>query len=280
MNGKERNRTMKANLKKLAFVMLAAAAMSAPAADVLSFWPAEDPADTYADGTEIVGKAIYALVWVAKGVPFQGFLVDGTLVNKNEDENHLFVTIAAAPGQGVEFNLSTYGGYSTYIKKDGSWNVYLLDGRVLAPGADGKTGFVEPAGGVAKPGSAAFTGVNAWGLVGEADEVGKYQDAYFEPESTSAGEIAALPEGSSPVKISGIEIVNVDGEERVRLTVANTVKCVWYDATRGPLQKPMTEQNVSVQPKTGVGEGAITLDVPKDVKDDSKFYQVIRRTVK
>lgn len=271
---------MKSNLKNMVFALVVAAASAAPAADVLSFWPATDPADRYADGTEVVGETMYALVWVKTGVPFQGFLVDGSLVNKNEDENHLFVVETTNPGMGIEFNLSTYKGYSDYLQKDGSWCVFLLDTRILQADAQGEVKFVERSGSIPYPSSTSFTGVNAWGLVGEADEVGMTPDTFLTPDSATSDRVASLPPDAPQPQITNIQIVDVDGEERVRLTVAKTLKCVWYDAARGPIETPDAEKKVSVLPKSGVGEGTITLDVPKRAADDKMFYRVIRNTVK
>ena len=205
--------------------------------------------DKYADGTTVLDGEYYALVWTAadgtqKLVRYAGLAKDGKcppvvfIVPENE----------ASAGSGT-------------------WGVYLLDTRVFATDAEGKT---------------VVTGL-ARSISGENVKV-----AIRDGISGSAGTIATADasEAVSPESynldalgvpvpvVTKIQIENAN----VVVTVANTVPFVGYTLQSGDDVTSFSVPADAEKANGGSNGGEIKLVAPK--KDGARFFKVSTTTVK
>lgn len=244
--------------KIAAFGIVAALALSVDAAqnDLLVTFSTKGP-DTYADGSDILDKECYALVWDADGEPF-AVAADGTTTGGE------IVLVAPVAKKGrcpkVLFEVDATLAKTKYAD-GGSWNVYLLDTRRY--GADGAT--------LAPLKDGRPTLVNAAGVVGDATvALSSGAPCRVSVDSgTAAAAASALPAGfDKQPKIAGIDIVG----ENVFVTVENTVPYLAYDLSEGG-----TPGDIGVKvndPRTGGDDGTVVLVAPK--KEGGAFLRVNR----
>ena len=246
---------MKKTLLSFLTATLAGVAFAA-ANDILVTFSTKGP-DKYADGTEVMDKECYVLVWDKTGERF-AVAADGSATGGE------IVLVAPVARKGhcpkvlfeVDAALATKK-YST----GGSWKVYLLDTRrfsasgvALAPLKDGMP-----------------TVVNAAGIVGDASV--SLSSGAPNAVSFDAGTVAAtaseLPAGfDKQPKIAGIELVG----DQVFVTVENTVSYLAYDLSEGASPDEVTER--VNDPRTGGESGTVILVAPK--KKGGSFFRVNR----
>ena len=240
-----------------AFMAILAGAAFAAANDKLVMFSTKGP-DTYADGTQVLDKECYALVWDRESVPFS-IAADGSTTGGDIVLYAPFAEKGRCPK--VLFEVDAELVASKYTT-GGSWKVYLLDTRrfgdtvTLAPFVDGKPSLV-----------------NAAGLVGNAaiSLSSGTPNAISAATGTSTATATALPAGDGNVtpKISDI---NVSGDF-VYVTVENTRPYLAYDLTEGAKPGEVTERVNN--PRTGGDDGKVLLVAPK--KDGGAFFRVNRK---
>lgn len=224
------------------FALMTAAAFAGAENDIVINFSTPGP-DKYADGTVVLDGEYYSLVWNAP---------DGT-------HKTVFNVPIAKDGKCPpvvfvipEKFVSDYEG--------GTWSVYLLDTRVFATNAEGKTVVAGLAGSVAGENVkvAVTDGVSASsGSFATADaDVGVSTDAY---------DLAAL--GVPTPKVTGIQIEGA----YVVVTVADTVPFAGYTLQAGT---DVTSFSVPADAETANGNngGEIKLVTPK--KDGAQFFKV------
>lgn len=214
--------------------------------------------DTYADGSQVLDKECYALVWDKAGEPF-AIAADGSATGGD------IVLVAPYAKDGrcplIFFEVDADLAAEKY-SDGGSWKVYLLDtrrfgadGTTLAPLKDGKP-----------------TLVNAAGVVGDASVTlssGAPSSVFVEPATATATE-SALPAGfDKQPKIAGIDVVG----EQVFVTVENTVPYLAYDLSEGGTPEAVTTK--VNDPRTGGDDGTVVLVAPK--KEGGSFFRVDRK---
>ena len=240
-----------------AFMAILAGAAFAAANDKLVMFSTKGP-DTYADGTQVLDKECYALVWDRDSEPFS-IAADGSTTGGDIVLYAPFAEKGRCPK--VLFEVDAELVASKYTT-GGSWKVYLLDTRrfgdtvTLAPFVDGKPSLV-----------------NAAGLVGNAaiSLSSGTPNAISAATGTSTATATALPAGDGNVtpKISDI---NVSGDF-VYVTVENTRPYLAYDLTEGAKPGEVTERVNN--PRTGGDDGKVVLVAPK--KDGGAFFRVNRK---
>ena len=241
-----------------ALTVVLAGAVYAAANDTLITFSTKGP-DTYADGTQVLDKECYALVWDAAGEPFS-VAADGSATGGD------IVLVAPVARKGrcptvmFEVNASLVAAkYTT----GGDWKVYLLDTRrygekgvALAPLANGRP-----------------TLVNAAGVVGDAaiSVAAGAPNTVSVATGTAAGAATALPADAGDVK-PRISDISVNGE-LVYVTVENTRPYLAYDLTEGGSPDEVSESVNN--PRTGGEDGTVVLVAP--AKEGGAFFRVDRK---
>ena len=234
-----------------------AGATLAAANDALISFSTPGP-DTYADGTPVLDKECYALVWTATGASFT-LAADGT----TEGGEIVLVAPVAKGGRCPKVIFEVDADDLSGKYKGGSWSVYLLDTRrygesgvSLAPLKDGQP-----------------TVVNASSVV-ESSAVAVSSSAAPRALSaalaTSAVDVSALPAGfDRQPKVSDISVR--DGY--VYVTVENTVPYLAYDLTEGETPDQVTARVNN--PRNGDENGPVVLVTP--AKPGGGFFKVGRK---
>lgn len=241
------------------FGIIAALSLSAGAAqnNSIIIFSTKGP-DTYADGSTVLDKECYALVWDTVTEPFS-IAADGSTTGGDIVLVAPFAKNGRCPTMFFEVDADLV---EAKYSKGGSWKVYLLDtrrfgadGTTLAPLKDGKP-----------------TLVNAAGVVGDASVTlssGAPSSVFVEPATATATE-SALPAGfDKQPKIAGIDVVG----EQVFVTVENTVPYLAYDLSEGGTPEAVTTK--VNDPRTGGDDGTVVLVAPK--KEGGSFFRVDRK---
>ena len=205
-------------LKSTMFIVLAIG-LSAPLAvsansvadDVLvSYMSSKN--DKYADGTPVVGKECYALVWTKKTADFSGFNSNGTLIDTDND--WIFAVALLEPGEACVFD-HTREEY-TQLQKDWTMAVYILDTR----GADGK-----PTG---KNAQGMPNRVSRWGLAVDQSVVFSPKGIITDFPSVTAGSQAnsefSKEDASEPIAITEF---HPEGDMLVATTWGGSETCTY-----------------------------------------------------
>ena len=213
--------------------------------------------DLYADGTQVLNKEQYALVYVASGKTFGGFYTDGSLVNTAD--NQLLCKLAAAkdgkcPEQRVQFSWSliTKGTGGKFV-------VVVLDTRAPDTATTGKLGEL----------------ITGWGVAGETTGVST-GTVEIKSIGTQLGVSAASapqlpPDVGNPV-ITGVEVKS----DKVVVTVNNASTKAYYALNATDDIKKEKGQWVKTEfanRKKGDASGKVELEYP--VSGGAKFFQVV-----
>ena len=248
---------MKNILWTMALVALASSAMAVNLGDKKTLTFSTEGADLYADGTQVLNKEQYALVYVASGKTFGGFYTDGSLVNTAD--NQLLCKLAAAkdgkcPEQRVQF------AWSVITKgAGGKFVVVVLDTRAPDTATTGKLGELIMGWGVAGE----TTGVSAGSI--EIKNIASQQ-------GVSAASAPLLPPGVTSPVITGVEVK----ADKVVVTVGNTSPNAYYALNATDDVKKDKGQWVKTEfakRKQGVALGSVELEYP--VSEGAKFFQVV-----
>ena len=241
---------MKKALLSMVAAMAAVVAFGAQN-DLLISFSTKGP-DTYADGTPVMDKECYALVWTPKGV-------EGTIAADGSASDGAEIVLVAPIARGGRCPKVVYrvdaGRVETEFKEGtGSWRVYLLDTRKYAYDEDGNT--VVTLAGLKADGQVKL--VNACNKVGEATvSAGVGGNTSFpEAAATSATTEAALPADIPEPKVVGLEIAGGN----VFVTVENAAPYLAYDLTTGDTPDQVTEK--VNRPATGGDDGRVILVAP------------------
>ena len=243
---------MKKTLISTVAAMMAGVALAA-ANDTLITFSTKGP-DTYADGTTVLDKECYALVWDtgAFAVAADGSATGGEIV---------LTAPVARKGRcpKVLFEVDAKDVAEKYTT-GGSWKVYLLDTRrfgengvTLAPLKGGKPTVVNAAAAVTKSKVSVSSGA---------------PNAVVVDAGTRAATESALPEDVPQPVIAGIELVG----DQVFVTVENTVPYVAYDLAAGERPEAIAER--VNRPRHGGTDGTVILVSP--IKEDGAFFKVRR----
>jgi len=248
---------MKNILWTMALVALASSAMAVNLGDKKTLTFSTEGADLYADGTQVLNKEQYALVYVASGKAFGGFYTDGSLVNTAE--NQLLCKLAAAkdgkcPEQRVQF------AWSMITKgTGGKFVVVVLDTRAPDTATTGKLGDLVTGWGVAGE----TTGVSAGSI--EIKNIASQQ-------GVSAGSAPQLPPDVTAPVITGVEVK----ADKVVVTVDNASSKAYYALNATDDVKKDKGQWVKTEfanRKKGDASGKVELEYP--VSGGAKFFQVV-----
>ena len=209
-----------------------------------------DGADRYADGTQVLDGERYALVYVAEGKTFGGFLTDGTLADA---ANNKLVTdkLFAKDGKLAYTPVVIPEGF---LPEGGAIYLLTLDTRT-------------PAGSVGEL-------VNGWGLVSvKAQETSKAglsaQIAGLTAAQVSTS--AALPADVTKPVITGIAVKG----DKVLVTVEGTSSKAFYGLKgSGDLAAGAFELGKSAEQG---GKKTITLEYP--ITSGAQFFQVVGGTL-
>ena len=239
-----------------------AAAANAAQNDLLISFSTKGP-DTYADGSTVIDKECYALVWTPEGAPGAVIAADGTAA---DGAKIVLVAPIAKNGRcpNVVYRVSAERVASEF--KKGSWSVYMLDTRRYAYDENGNS--TVTLAGFKSDGTVRL--VNASGKVGDATLKANAGDnvSLAAAVAATAERVASLPEDVPQPKISGIEVRGGN----VYVTVENAAPYLSYDLEAGDTPDAVSE-NVN-RPCTGSDDGTVVLVAP--AKDGGAFFRVNR----
>ncbi len=247
--------------KRTLVAMLAVSSLAACAAldDALISFSTVGP-DSYADGSTVLDREVYALVWSSDGV-FDGFAADGQPLDAND---RVVVAVPLAQGGRCPEVLFQVPAATASELKAGRYAVYLLDTRVATDGT------VKPRGTT----KGKLVLVNGYGPVTASVSVTAGSDIMIEEASMSAAE-ASGQVASELARASGsgaqpkIKNVRVEGD-KVCLTVENLKG---YMRVQGGADVKANDMTGAAVETTGA-EGDVILIAPK--LGTSGFYRVIR----
>jgi hypothetical protein len=213
--------------------------------------------DKYADGTQVLDKEQYALVYVAAGKTFGGFYSDGSLVNTVD--NQLLGKFAKAkdgrcPEQRVQFD------WSTITKGDnGTFIVVVLDTRAPDTATTGKLGDL----------------VVGWGVAGETAGLSASSitmKSISSEEAVNAAKAPQLPPDLPTPVITGVEVK----ADKVIVTAENVSPNAYYalNATDDVKKnKGLWVKTEFANRKKGDKTGKVQLEYP--LSSGAKFFQVV-----
>ena len=246
--------------------MAAVAAFAAAQNDLrVTFWSAGP--DQYKDGSTVVDGEMYALVWTKAGSTFAGFAADGSLVDAAASQ--LVVAGPWAQGGKCKPMIHLIDAEKAPAYSAGTFALVCLDTR----NADGTVSAPErDANGLAQ-----LTVVNGATMVAASTS-----DGLSSSMSSKGGVFidtaSPLPEGVPQPEITGLEMVNVNGEQMMKLTVKNTVPYLRYKGAKVELSADAE----SAGQDTGIAaNGAATADKEVEVlvpaKGKQGFFKVTRQ---
>ena len=252
---------------KKAFLSAVAAAVAvvtfAAQNDLLISFSTKGP-DTYADGSTVIDKECYALVWTPKNVATATIAADGSATDGAQ-----IVLVAPVARNGrcpnVVYRVDAKRVESEFA--NGTWSVYLLDTRKYSYNEDGSQ--VVTLAGFKSDGSVKL--VNATSRVGDATLKAGAGDNVSLPAdvATSAATGTALPADVPQPTIAGIEIKGGN----VYVTVENAAPYLTYDLATG--DKPDAVNKSVDNPRTGDDDGTVILVAP--AKEGGAFFKVGRK---
>lgn len=246
--------------------MAAVAAFAAAQNDLrVTFWSAGP--DQYKDGSTVVDGEMYALIWTKAGSTFAGFAADGSLVDAAASQ--LVVAGPWAQGGKCKPMIHLIDAAKAPAYAAGTFALVCLDtrnadGTVSAPKRDAD-------------GLADLTVVNGATMVATSTS-----DGLSSSMNSKGGVIidtaSPLPEGVPQPEITGLEMVNVNGEPMMKLTVKNTVPYLRYKGAKVELSAGAE----SAGQDTGIAaNGAATTDKEVEVlvpaKGKQGFFKVTRQ---
>ncbi len=258
-------------MKKFIAICACAASVWAfgAANDVILTFSSKGP-DTYADGTQVLDRECYALVWIPNGSTGFAIAADGTEVDPAQGK--IVLTLPVAKGgrcPTIAFQLGA-GVADKYT--NGEWALYLLDTRKVA--ANGKVTLAGVVNGRAKA-------VNAAGLVtsGSVKAKNTRDDNDTAPASLKAGASAAsagvasvVPANAPKPEIKGIK---VEGGY-VYVTVANTAPYLQYNLTAGDTPSTISEERAAETPVNGSESVDEEIILVTPAKEGGGFFRVER----
>ena len=215
--------------------------------------------DTYADGTTVVDKECYALVWTPDGEEFSGVNSDGTAAGGSKV---VLKAPVAKDGKCPRIQFQVDEDYVAANYPGGTWSVVLLDTRVFKLDADGKPvigddGKRE----VASLGNA--SNVNGYGVVGSAKPASAVKGA---GAAAVGGVAAASGTVAADVPAPVVKDISVDGDY-VYITITSTKPAYKYTLESGATPDAIAEAAgapadygsestdvILVKPKTSRGE--------------------------
>lgn len=248
---------MKKILWTIACVTLAGSVMAVSLGSKKTLTFSTTGIDKYADGTQVLDKEQYALVYVASGKTFGGFYTDGSLVNTTD--NQLLGTFAKAkdgkcPEQRVQFDWSVITKGS-----GGKFVVVVLDTRAPDTATTGKLGEL----------------VVGWGVAGETAGLSSSSieiKSISTEQAVSAANAPQLPPDVTAPVITGVEVKS----DKVVVTVENASTKAYYALNATDDIKKEKGQWVKTEfsnRKKGDGTGKVELEYP--VSGGAKFFQVV-----
>ena len=255
-------------MKKFIAICACAASVWAfgAANDVVLTFSSKGP-DTYADGTQVLDRECYALVWIPNGSTGFAIAADGTEVDPEQGKIVLTLPVAKdghCPTIAFQLGASVADKYT-----NGEWALYLLDTRKVA--ANGKVTLAGVANGRANA-------VNAAGLVTSGSVKAKNTNEDSAPASLKEGASAAsaavasvVPADAPKPQIKGIK---VEGDY-VYVTVANTAPYLQYNLTAGDTPSTISEERAAETPVNGSADEDIILVTPVN-KNGGGFFRVER----
>lgn len=230
--------------------------------DLLISFSTKGP-DTYADGTTVIDKECYALVWSPGKASEAVIAADGTAA---DGAKIVLVAPIAKNGRcpNVVYRVNAARVASEFDK--GSWSVYLLDTRRYSYDEEGEP--VVTLAGFKPDGTVRL--VNASSKVGDASLKANAGDnvSLAAAVATTAAKPASLPEDLPQPKISGIEVRGGN----VYVTVENAAPYLAYDLETGDTPDAVS-RNVN-HPCTGNDDGTVVLVAP--AKESGAFFKVGR----
>ena len=255
-------------MKKFIAICACAASVWAfgAANDVVLTFSSKGP-DIYADGTQVLDRECYALVWIPNGSTGFAIAADGTEVDSAQGKIVLTLPVAKdgrCPTIAFQLGASVADKYT-----NGEWALYLLDTRKVA--ANGKVTLAGVANGRAMA-------VNAAGLVTSGSVKAKNTRNDSAPASLEAGAssasaavASAVPADAPKPQIKGIK---VEGDY-VYVTVANTAPYLQYNLTAGDTPSTISEERAAETPVNGSADEDIILVTPVN-KNGGGFFRVER----
>lgn len=253
------------NLLLMAAVLMTSLTFGAAQNDLrLMFW--SNGPDKYQDGSVVADGEMYALVWVKDGAEFAGFKADGSLAGDGAAELLACGPWALNGGCRPVLHLIAADDAPKYA--DGSYRLVVLDtrnadGTVSAPAhdADGKV---------------VLTVVN--GSQSVAETAGRVAGLSADLKSASGILIdapSAVPADAPRPQITGLEMVTVNGQRMMRLTVRNTVPYLRYKAAAVDVGSAAAVEATGA-PVNGADGDDREVEVLIPAEGNSGFYKVIR----
>ena len=255
-------------MNKISLLGIAASmalAVNAAQNDLLISFSTKGP-DTYADGSTVIDKECYALVWTPKNVASATIAADGTA-----EDGAQIVLVAPIAKNGrcpkVVYRVDAKRVETEFAKGKGNWSVYLLDTRKYSYDDDGNQ--VVTLAGVKPDGNVKL--VNASTRVGDATlKAGTGENVSLASNVASKADIgSALPADVPQPTIVGIEVKGGN----VYVTVENTVPYLASDLSSGETPANVTER--ANAPRTGEDDGTVILVAPAN--GDKGFFKVDRK---
>ena len=252
-------------MKKIALfgiVLSMGLALCAAQNDLLVSFSTKGP-DKYADGSVVMDKECYALVWTPKNVESATIAADGSAADGAK------IVLVAPIAKGGRCPKVVYRVDAKRVEsefRDGSWSVYLLDTRKYSYDKDGNQ--VVTLAGLKPDGDVKL--VNATSRVGDATlSAGAGENVSLATAvATTASTGTSLPADVPRPTISAIEVKGGN----VYVTIENAVPYLAYDLTTGDTPDAVTE---SVdRPCTGSDDGTVVLVAP--AKEGGAFFKVGR----
>lgn len=232
-----------------ALFAVASAAVYAGMNDLVISFSTPGP-DKYADGSVVLDKEYYSLIWTSN--------VDGS-------QKKVVSLKAARNGKCVPvvftIDESTVSDYD-----NGTWGVYLLDTRVFEKDADGN--LVKDAEGNPVAKLSGRADANAMAAV--ADGIVNVPGAKANVDATDAVAAGAFDLAAAGVPQPTVESIAIE-DANVVVTVGNTVPFVKYTLLAGNDVSTFSVPE-NVKDANGDDTGIIKIVTPK--KDDAQFFKV------
>ena len=185
--------------------------------------------DTYGDGkTRVLDGECYALVWMASGCDFAGFMSDGTLVNAAQND----IVLVSSLAEGGKCPPVDFIVRADFIKRHpaGTYRVLVLDTRATESSLAGLND------------DGSLSRVNGWGwakgTLSRKDKVMRMLNAAA-PVGATTGIASLLPADCGNLKITGFSF---DREGNAVMTVQGTKSFLSYRVTKGETPDAVGEE--------------------------------------
>lgn len=258
---------MKKLIMMVAGAMATVFAFAAEQNDVrVTFW-SKGP-DQYKDGSTVVDGELYALVWTKAGASFAGFKADGSLVDDANSQ-----VVAAGPwakGGRCKPILHLVAAAQASAFARGTYDLVFLDTR----NADGTVSAPERD----EEGSVKLSVVNGCTSVASATGAAEGSASMSAAGGIVIETASAVPTGVPQPEITGLEMVNVNGEQMMKLTVKNTVPFLRYKGAEVDLSADAESagQDGGV-PANGASSVDQEVEVLVPAKGKQGFFKVTRQ---